>query len=120
MYRISENERWGSILVVDGNQVVRLPSRFRELLAELAAVDYWRLAKGLEYELKYLTKQGGEFHPPGGMPTLVRYDGALPQLRQEPATADAEAAAKQAGLRILFARLNVDRRNGRGAVRSAQ
>jgi hypothetical protein len=44
-----------------------------ELLAELAAVDYWRLAKGLEYELKYLTKQGGEFHPQGGMPTLVRY-----------------------------------------------
>ena len=42
-------------------------------MAELAAVDYWRLAKGLEYELKYLSAQGGEFHPQGGLPTLVRY-----------------------------------------------
>ena len=44
-----------------------------ELLAELVAVDYWRLQKGLEYEMKYLTPKGGEFHPQGGMPTLVRY-----------------------------------------------
>lgn len=73
-----------------------------ELLAELAAVDYWRLAKGLEYELKYLTKQGGEFHPQGGMPTLVRYmtanrhnfDKSLQLLmqRQAQTKSDSEAA----------------------------
>jgi hypothetical protein len=73
-----------------------------ELLAELAAVDYWRLAKGLEYELKYLTKQGGEFHPQGGMPTLVRYmtanrrnfDKSLQLLMQRQAQSkpDVEAA----------------------------
>jgi hypothetical protein len=59
-----------------------------ELFAELAAVDYWRLAKGLEYEQKYLSPQGGEFHPQGGMPTLVRYmtasrrnlESSLPKL----------------------------------------
>jgi hypothetical protein len=28
---------------------------------------------GLEYERKYLSPQGGEFHPQGGMPTLIRY-----------------------------------------------
>jgi hypothetical protein len=44
-----------------------------ELLVELAVTDYWRLQKGLEYEVKYLTPQGGEFHPQGGMSTLVRY-----------------------------------------------
>jgi hypothetical protein len=74
-----------------------------ELLAELAAVDYWRLAKGLEYELKYLTKEGGEFHPQGGMPTLVRYmtanrhnfDKTLQLLMQRKAqpTPDSEATA---------------------------
>ncbi len=44
-----------------------------ELLTELVAVDYWRLQKGLEYERKYLSPQGGDFHPQGAMPTLIRY-----------------------------------------------
>ena len=44
-----------------------------ELLAELVAVDYWRLQKGLEHEIKYLSPKGCQFHPQGGMPTLVRY-----------------------------------------------
>jgi hypothetical protein len=44
-----------------------------ELLAELAAVDYWRLHKGLEYERKYLGPKGGDFHPQGAMPVLSRY-----------------------------------------------
>jgi hypothetical protein len=44
-----------------------------ELLSELVAVDYWRLQKGLEHELKYLSPKGCQFHPQGGMPTLVRY-----------------------------------------------
>ena len=74
-----------------------------ELLAELASVDYWRLQKGLEYELKYLTPRGGEFHPQGAMPSLLRYMTAnrraferslttLMQLRQQNGTTgDAEA-----------------------------
>jgi hypothetical protein len=44
-----------------------------ELLTELAAVDYWRMQKVLEYERKYLSPQGGDFHPQGAMPTLIRY-----------------------------------------------
>jgi hypothetical protein len=64
-----------------------------ELLVELAITDYWRLQKGLEYELKYLTPGGGEFHPQGGMPSLVRYmtanrrafDKTLQMLGQLPA-----------------------------------
>jgi len=47
-----------------------------EILIELAAVDYWRVQKGLEYEFKYLTPKGGEFHPQGAMPTLIRYQTA--------------------------------------------
>jgi hypothetical protein len=44
-----------------------------ELLTELVAVDYWRLQKGFEYERKYLSPKGGDFHPQGAMPTILRY-----------------------------------------------
>jgi len=44
-----------------------------ELLMEATVVDYWRNAKGLEYEMKYLGARGCEFHPQGGMPSLQRY-----------------------------------------------
>jgi hypothetical protein len=43
------------------------------LLAELVTVDYWRLQKGFEYERKYLSPKGGDFHPQGAMPTIIRY-----------------------------------------------
>jgi len=70
-----------------------------ELLIELAITDYWRLQKGLEYELKYLTPTGGAFHPQGGMPTLVRYmtanrrafDKTLQMLKQLPVNEEAKA-----------------------------
>lgn len=70
-----------------------------ELLVELAITDYWRLQKGLEYEIKYLTPGGGEFHPQGGMPTLVRYmtanrrgfDQSLQMLKQLPANRHSNA-----------------------------
>jgi hypothetical protein len=75
-----------------------------ELLTELAAVDYWRMQKSLEYERKYLSPQGGDFHPQGAMPTLIRYMTAnrrafekslatLMQLRAQNETAG-EAAAE--------------------------
>lgn len=44
-----------------------------ELLTELVAIDYWHLQKGLEYERKYLSPGGADFHPQGAMPTLTRY-----------------------------------------------
>ncbi len=70
-----------------------------ELLVELAITDYWRLQKGLEYEIKYLTPGGGEFHPQGGMLTLVRYmtanrrafDQSLQMLKQLPANQHSKA-----------------------------
>jgi len=83
LHRLFESlhDRYGSGEVVD------------ELLIESVVTDYWRLQKGLEYELKYLSPDGGEFHPQGAMPSLVRYttanrrafDKSLQMLRQLPA-----------------------------------
>ena len=75
-----------------------------ELLTELVAVDYWHLQKGLEYERKYLSPKGGDFHPQGAMPTITRYMTAnrralektlttLMQLRAQRGT-EADAAPK--------------------------
>ncbi len=71
-----------------------------ELLIELAITDYWRLQKGLEYELKDLTPRGDQFYPRGCMPTLLRYmtanrrafDKSLQMLRQLPADSNDEGA----------------------------
>jgi hypothetical protein len=70
-----------------------------ELLLEATVVDYWRNAKALEYEMKYLSPRGGEFHPQCGMPGLQRYltanRNALRkdlELLEQPQTSPAEAA----------------------------
>ncbi len=44
-----------------------------EILTELLITDYWRLQRSLEFETKYLKSDGCQFHPQGGMPTLLRY-----------------------------------------------
>jgi hypothetical protein len=72
-----------------------------ELLVELAVTDYWRLQKALEFEVKYLSPGGDEFHPQGGMPTLVRYMNAnrrafektLQMLKQAQAAGETDGKA---------------------------
>ena len=44
-----------------------------ELLIEAAVIDYWRNAKGLEYEMKYLGPKGYGFYPQAGIGYLQRY-----------------------------------------------
>ena len=92
-----------------------------ELLTELAAVDYWRMQKSLEYERKYLSPQGGDFHPQGAMPTLIRYmtanrrafEKSLTTLMklQTPEDAPEEAAAEDDLSPVVSPRPETDRKD---------